>query len=171
MDLVKAVIEFTEGCGQMDDMSAAARINSAAFYTGMQCEELAEKLREIKKGCEQLDVWFAASPLKSDLATCIHHLETLGTRLKGRAYNHAIGAMTAEQRKEMLDGDVDLAWVSIGGAISSGANFQEAADRVSLANLSKRFPDGTFHRDPATTKVLKPDGWKPADLTGLEATW
>ncbi len=42
--------------------------------------------------------------------------------------------------------------------------FQSAFSIVHDANMAKRFPDGTFHRD-SIGKIIKPPGWVEADLT------
>ncbi|MFZ9330710.1 MAG: hypothetical protein ACO24I_05425 [Candidatus Fonsibacter ubiquis] len=66
-------------------------------------------------------------------------------------------------RESLLDADIDLAWVTIGSALSQGADVEGAAAEVSRANLDK-FPNGVAIRD-GNGKVVKPDGWKAPGLS------
>lgn len=115
----------------------------AAFYLGMQCEELAEKL--------------AACGLETNAEILDH----LGKELKQGTWDAQV--MQAD-RKTMLDGDADLVVVTIGSAQGIGSDFQRAMDKVLAANEAKRFADGQLHKD-ANGKILKPEGWQPPDLT------
>lgn len=134
--------------GQMPK-TPAPDVRQSAFYTGMQAEELAEKLAAILPG----------HPVVNDL-------EALGLCLKDGTYDDAVRAAlrTPAVAELMLDGDMDLIWVSIGAAYAGGADCAGAYAAVLDANWAK-FPGGVVNRDPATGKVLKPEGWKAPDLT------
>lgn len=122
-----------------------------AFYIGMQLEELAEKL----------EVFFGAGP-----ETPAARIQDMGKLFKSGAYDAAAVAALAnpDTAKAMLDADMDLIWVTLGGARAQGADVQGAYNAVDTANWAK-FTDGKATLHPVTRKVLKPEGWKAPDLT------
>lgn len=119
-----------------------------AFYFGMQLEELAEKLELVSpndaKWLHGLAKGYKAGMADGMIATALT--------------NPAVA-------KAFLDADVDSVWVTIGSARAQGADLAGAYDAVRTANWNKRWPDGEFHLDPKTRKVMKPEGWSAADLT------
>jgi predicted HAD superfamily Cof-like phosphohydrolase len=125
-------------------------IPQIGFYMGMQLEELGEKVAVI-------------SPMDGEW------LKSLGKAYKNGMFNGTIADKLRDpaNAKELLDGDVDLLWVSIGGARAQGADVLGAFGAVSEANWKKRWADGEFHNDPTTNKVLKPEGWQAPDLTSF----
>lgn len=149
--LVSNTLWFVAAGQQPETPTPSSR--QTAFYLGMQLEELAEKLAA---------VWGNGSTLVVDLAAA-------ATDFKAGAFDHHVGAAMSEPAsvKEMLDADIDLLWVSVGAARAQGADVYDAYSAIDTANWDKRFPDGTFHLDPITNKVLKPEGWKAADLTAF----
>lgn len=114
-----------------------------AFYTGMQCEELAEKL--VACGLD-------------------HYAELLEFWGKQFKTGELDAYVTSANRKKLLDADADIVVVTAGSAQGQGAEFHGAVDAVLAANEAKRFPDGKLHKD-ANGKILKPEGWKEPDLT------
>lgn len=123
-------------------------VRQVAFYIGMQMEELGEKVGAVQAH--------------------------MGAILKGYGNNFKMGAMDSqvaaamadpEKVKEMLDGDLDLLWVSIGAGRALGCDVPGGYAAVTEANWAKKWDDGEFHNDPTTSKVLKPEGWTPPDLT------
>jgi predicted HAD superfamily Cof-like phosphohydrolase len=64
--------------------------------------------------------------------------------------------------KEMCD----LRYVLDGTAVAFGLPFEEAYRATHASNMSKRFPDGTFHTDPKG-KVLKGPNYRPVDMERL----
>lgn len=123
------------------------------FYTGMQLEELAEKIRCIAMG----------HVVESDrvaLEAVALSIDELGRDFKqGRHY----GAVLRADREELLDADIDQLVVSIGSLIYSTPKFAGAVEAVLDANDAK-FPDGVATRD-ANGKIQKPPGWKAPDLS------
>lgn len=120
----------------------------AAFYFGMQLEELAEKLSLL-------------SPVDG---AWLHGL--------ANSYKHgmndgmmALCLQDPAKAEKLLDGDADLLWVTIGSARAQGADLDGAYGAVRAANWNKRWPDGEFHLDPASRKVVKPEGWVAPDLS------
>lgn len=132
--------------GQFDGKSLDVR--QAAFYTGMQIEELGEKLAAFLGASHSL----------------LHRLGELADEFKRGDHDTAVEFAMRTQAAEVLDGDIDLVWVSIGAAGAQGADVRGAYRAVSAANWAK-FPGGVVTRHPGTGKVIKPAGWTPPDLT------
>lgn len=121
----------------------------AAFYLGMQLEELAEKF-EVVFGPEH--------PLT-------RQLHGYGNGFKNGQFTAQFTVALRHHPKALLDADVDQLWVSLGAARAQGADVESAVKRLVDHNYAKRFDDGTFHRHPETGKILKPAGWIPPDHT------
>ena len=136
------VQKFMTIAGQLD--SDGFNTRQTALYIGLQLEEMAEKL----EACG----FNAASP-------AVSLLNDISASFKKGLFD----VMVYRADKEaLLDADIDLAWVTIGSALSQGANVEGAAAEVSRANLAK-FPNGVAVRDD-NGKVVKPEGWKEPDL-------
>lgn len=114
-----------------------------AFYTGMQCEELVEKLAAVGIPCEQLS--------------------SIADQLKSGRHDAAFQLLSPAQQLELLDGDMDMLWVTVGSVAAHAADGSGAWNEVARANWDK-FPDGVVTRHPDTGKVLKPEGWRAPDL-------
>lgn len=119
-----------------------------AFYAGMQCEELSEKLAII----------FGPK------AKVVDYLKGTGEALKRGDFDAKVADALVNDPKGLLDGDIDLQWVTVGSVRAQGADHAGATAEVDRANWDKRFPDGTFHLNEVG-KVLKPEGWREPDLT------
>lgn len=148
MNPIQRTIAWFETAGQMTP-DQAPDVRQTAFYTGMQVEELAEKLTAI----------FGTTEF-------ILHLDDLATGLKAGVYNFEVSAALATTAKAeaLFDADLDLIWVSIGGARAQGADVAGGYAHVGERNDAK-FPDGVVTRHPTTGKVVKPEGWTAPDLT------
>lgn len=109
----------------------------AAFYTGMQLEELAEKLGHI-----------------------LGQTSSLVVQLHAVADDFKSGKYTLSQDSELLDADLDLIWVSIGAARALGVDVEKAYAEVAKSNWAK-FP---AVRHLVTGKIIKPAGWQPPNL-------
>lgn len=140
-DFIGVINRWNLDAGRSNDHFNARNI---ALYTGLQCEELAEKL----EAC--------------GLAGAAHSLALIADELKQGFWDKVIA--TEGKRKEMLDADADLVVVTVGSAQAQGADFKMAMKRVVGANENKRFPDGTLHKD-GNGKTVKPEGWTPPDLS------
>lgn len=124
-----------------------------AFYTGMQLEELAEKIAAIADG-------HVVAQDREHMQMLANIMENWGKEFKsGKHY----GAVLRADREKLLDGDIDQLVVSVGSMIYSTPKFAGAVAAVLDANDAKRWPDGTFHHD-ANGKITKPPGWFPPDL-------
>lgn len=137
--MLNYVTQFQLACG---DTTGELNIRQLARYTGMQCEELAEKLTAL------------GLPIPARL------LSVYGVAFKAGVLDDYF---TDSARVALLDADIDLAWVSLGSANSIGADVAGAIDKVAHSNLLKIGPDGKVQRDP-NGKIAKPPGWAPPDL-------
>lgn len=145
-DLIDSTGDWVVAAGQQP-RTPTPDAKQVAFYTGMQLEELAEKL-------EAFGFSFAKE------------MHEVADRFK-RGGNDTIVALALDQpdiAKQVLDAEVDLMWVTIGAARAAGSDVQGAYRAVNVANWAK-FPNGVASLDPVTRKVLKPAGWTAADLT------
>lgn len=124
----------------------------ACLYMGLQLEEIAEKLKLIAQA--EPDASF-----RVQLNELVNHIEVFAVRFKGG--NH-LAAVTFADRANTLDGDLDLAWVSLGSAFSLSTDAFGAFGEVGRANLSK-YPNGEVLRD-ANGKIQKPVGWTGPNL-------
>lgn len=148
-DFYGSVKAFNEAAGVTTDHYNARQVG---FYTGMQCEELAEKLEAIfgnDRGVRP-----------PSINMLVESLERIGDRLKNNIYPDMCANAN---RHDLLDADVDLLVVSIGSMLSQGANGRGAIEEVCGANMAK-VVDGKLARHPETGKILKPEGWTPPDL-------
>lgn len=60
---------------------------------------------------------------------------------------------------------VDLLYVTIGMAVRMGVNLDPLFIAIHQANLAKLENGGPFYRKDG--KLIKPPGWKPADIRGV----
>lgn len=150
-DFIASVRRFMEISGQY---KGQGDLKTYGFYTGMQLEELAEKMELIA----------GAEPNHSDrvhLNELVTLMKLFATRFKSGMH---LGAIGLADLPEMLDGDIDLAWVSIAAAhfaTKNAINAELAIEHVAERNLAK-FPNGVVLRD-ANGKVMKPEGWTAPD--------
>lgn len=152
-DFISEVLEFNRAAGRPEKFDD----HQAALHMGLQLEELAEKLKAVTAGCDE--EWMKLHAWR--LYELIQVMDGIATEFKKGNYDNVIAS---GDRHEMLDADIDVCVVSLGSMMTCGAQVVEACLAVSGANLAKRFEDGTFHKD-VNAKIMKPQGWKPADLT------
>lgn len=154
-DFIASVRRFMVIAGQYQGQGD---LKLYGFYTGMQLEELAEKMELIAAG----------EPNHSDrmhLNELVTLMKLFANRFKGGMH---VGAIGLADLPEMLDGDIDLSWVSIAAAhfaVKNAINAGWAFEHVAERNLAK-FPLGIAVRD-ANGKVMKPEGWTPPDHSGF----
>ncbi len=146
MSIFTRTLKWFQTAGQIAD-PPVFNPRQVAFYLGMQCEELAEKLDTIGSGTED-----AANALAN-----------LGAELKRGDHDERISKLSPKERLEFLDGDLDLVWVTIGSLAAQGVDADGAWNEVSRANWDK-FPNGVVTRHPVTGKVIKPEGWREPNL-------
>ena len=68
---------------------------------------------------------------------------------------------------EVLDALIDILVVTIGAGNSIGANMEGAWEEVMFTNFAKIDPETGKVRKREDGKVLKPEGWKPPELSGF----
>lgn len=138
------VYNFMRACDQTLERFDTRQV---ALYTGLQCEELAEKIEAI--------LGRDSYPAQA--------LQALGHGFKVGDFDSTVALAS---RKQMLDADIDLAWVCFGAAHSMGADAREGWRLVNAANMAKVDPvTGRALRD-ANGKIKKPAGWASPDLSG-----
>jgi len=140
MNHIEQIRKFNAAAG--NSTGNAFHVRQAALYTGLQCEELAEK--------------FATIGL-SDMSEALH---AMAHEFKRGDEDYRFRTCNAEK---LLDDDVDLFVVTVGSMLAQGADIDGAITEVCNANLAKIWPDGTMHKD-ANGKVIKPEGWTAPSL-------
>lgn len=147
-----AVTKFQNAAG---DTVGELNIRQLTRYTGMQCEELAEKLALFGAGAD-----LASRNLTAFAAA----LDEMGKKFKSGVLDQEVARVLAIDgvRADVVDADIDLAWVSFGSLNSAGADVNACVESVAHANLSKIGPDGLVLRD-ANGKIQKPEGWTEPD--------
>lgn len=151
-DFIQSVEDFNR-IGQVRPPCHGFDENRVGFYTGMQLEELAEKMQALADAApDQTE--------KTVLAHAAFYFDQLGKKFKDGFYQSAIHYA---DREALLDADIDIAVVTFGSASYQTPNYRQAANHVAGRNLAK-FPDGKAMRDPVSNKIMKPIGWTPPDL-------
>lgn len=118
-------------------------VRQYALYTGLQCEELAEKLRAI------------------GITTIAEMLDMRGNELKKGDWDTDIAAA---DKVELVDGDADLLWVSAGAMLSMSPDPQGAWKEVVRSNMSKVNPEtGRMDRN-ADGKIMKSKTYSKPNL-------
>lgn len=70
--------------------------------------------------------------------------------------------------EKQFDALIDLVYVALGTACMMGLNFNEGWRRVHEANMTKvRAQSSADSKRGSSLDVVKPEGWKPADLSDL----
>ena len=155
----EATTDFVEGVYHFNRLGQVAppgnfNADRVGFYTGMQMEELAEKLMAVSVGILTVEE-------REALVLFAKQVDKWG---KGFKEGNFLGAILRSDRENLLDADVDIAVVTLGSAMYQTPMFRAALQCVNDANMAK-FPGGIVSRDPLTNKILKPAGWIAPDLT------
>lgn len=72
--------------------------------------------------------------------------------------------------EEQADAFVDMDYYAGNAAVKKGWNLDAFFNVVHGANMAKKFPDGTFHKNQEG-KIIKPEGWKEGDLSVIVDQW
>lgn len=160
-DIIQAVRQFTEAVGCTTDQF---NVRQTALYIGLQLEEMTEKLEALE--------WGGINHTGGDFTTLIIRLKQASLMFKSGELDVAIHGA---DRAAMLDADIDLAWVTIGSALSQGADVEGAAGEVARANMDKLHlchcedadftpckkcrDTGRYALKDENGKVKKPGGW------------
>lgn len=143
-----SVSQFMHQAGQRLGRFDAGKVS---LYTGLQMEELAEKITAIAEG--------ALTP------SARASLMALATTLEGHADEFKAGVHTGDilrsDHAKLIDADFDLAWVSIGALSSTSTDSVGAIAHGTYTNLDK-FRNGCIK--DANGKVQKPADWQPPNF-------
>lgn len=153
MDFINGVRHFNLAAGRTEDRYDPRAI---ALHTGLQLEEMAEVLEAMLKHAseaERISAW--------RVKTLIDSLHAVGADFKKGTFDRL--AEIAD-RKDLLDGCIDVKVVSIGSCMSQGADVIGATNEVNRANLAKIGQDGKCIKD-TNGKIQKPPGWVPPNLS------
>lgn len=150
MNLQQAVEMFMQA-GEMSVNTFNAE--QACLYTGLQLEEMAEKIEAVATGC-------ISALEQASLLNLVSALTHFANQFKSGRHR---GDILRADREALIDADIDLAWVSLGASFSMADDTHGAIREVARANLDK-FPNGVVLRDE-NGKIKKPDGWRGPDLT------
>lgn len=147
---VSDVSRFTEAVGCTTDRF---NVRQTAMYIGLQLEEMSEKLEALG--------WEGIKHTGGSFTDMIIAMRRASHQFKCGEMDVAI---EDADREAMLDADIDLAWVTVGSALSQGADVLGAMREVARANLDKIGPDGSVIKDE-NGKVKKPTGWRGPDIS------
>ncbi len=149
-ELLGAVIDFMSTAGQT---ICKLNVRQACLYTGLQIEELAEKIDAIVEG--------TITPSQRA------HLEALSIMLHKYAKEFRDGMHEGDILRsnyaDLIDADFDLAWVSLGALVSTSPDPVGAVAHGTFTNLDK-FVNGVALKD-GNGKVMKRPGWQQPDFS------
>jgi predicted HAD superfamily Cof-like phosphohydrolase len=80
-------------------------------------------------------------------------------------YSELFEANLEDDDVEMLDGCMDLIWVTLGFCHMKGYDISGAWDEVVKTNMAKVDPLTGKVRRREDGKILKPEGWQPPDMS------
>lgn len=147
-----AVEKFQRAAG---DTVGELNIRQTARYTGMQCEELAEKIELLSRN---------TSTEGLQLREFASLMDYVGKQFKAGTLDHVFGHVFANEdlRDKLADAEVDLAWVTFGSLHGQALDTPSVVREVAEKNLAKIGPDGLVLRDK-DGKIAKPPGWVEPD--------
>lgn len=151
-DFMERVAEFNRQA-QLPPPGDNFNANRVTFYTGCQFEELAEKIEVIAGGAVDLQE-------RDMLQKMYDVLKDASVLFKSGKFT---GCVMRANREDLLSEEIDVAVVTAGSLCYQTPHFLDAAHALCDAN-DQKWINGV-KRDPATGKVLKPEGFKPADLS------
>jgi len=123
------------------------------FLVKMVTEELQELLLTVTDEKENVKELLADIVCKSNSPT----------------YNN-LGKNDLELMAEQVDAFVDIDYYNCNAAAKVGFNVDDVFDLVHEANMSKKFEDGTFHKNQEG-KVIKPPNWTEPDVKAVVSKW
>ena len=151
-DFMERVAEFNRQA-QLPPPGDNFNANRVTFYTGCQFEELAEKIEVIASG--------AVEHHERDMLQKLYEvLQDAAIMFKGGTFT---GCVLRADRENLLAEEIDVAVVTAGSLCYQTPRALDAAHALCDAN-DQKWVNGV-KRDPVTGKVLKPEGFKPADLS------
>jgi predicted HAD superfamily Cof-like phosphohydrolase len=91
---------------------------------------------------------------------------TLAVRLISQEFGEYAKAEHEDDLVEIADALGDLIYVCAWTALEYGIDLDEVFDEIHRSNMTKTWPDGTFHKDSGG-KVMKPDTFEPPNILGV----
>lgn len=153
-DIVQAIILFMRIGGQTTGKFNARQ---ACLYTGLQLEELAEKIAVVQGGC-------VTAEASKHLSWLIAMLNQYADEFKQGKHE---GDILRANHADLIDADFDLAWVSIGALASTSVAPLGAIAHGSFTNLDKFIEDAkgelTALKD-GNGKIQKRPNWQRPDF-------
>lgn len=147
--LTQAVMTFMSLAGQSTDKFNARQ---ACLYTGLQLEEMAEKIEVIMGGC-------LTTSQKEHLGALHSVLKLFAAEFRDGLHQ---GDILRCDHAELIDADFDTAWVSIGALASTSPSPGAAIAHGTHTNMDK-FRGGIVQKDE-NGKVKKPADWQRPDF-------
>ena len=151
LDLVDSVFRFNS-LAQTVPPGHHFNADRVGFHTGMQLEEMAEKITTIAGGCVDKQA-------ENFMLQFANIMGAWGKEFKAGKHH---GAVLRCDRESLLDDDIDVAVVTMGSLMYQTPQFVEAIGAVLVANAAK-VPGGVATRD-ANGKIQKPEGWQKPNL-------
>lgn len=153
------VREFTSRGGQIKLPETPRPMNRREFdfLTKMILDELIEMARTVTMPTDE-------SP-KDVIKKCLD----VADHRDFKNYENDVEAIA-----EQADGMVDIYYYMADAGAKVGMNLDDVFQEVHEANMRKRFDDGTFHTvpdGPSAGKVIKPPGFKEADVVKVVEGW
>lgn len=125
------------------------------FLVKMNCEELMELLATVLDDGEDVKAEF---------------VQLVQARAEPPPDYTIKGKDAARIMEEQVDALVDIDYYNGNAAAKVAFNMDDVFDVVHQANMNKRFPDGTFHKNDEG-KIVKPPGWREGDVAAVVARW
>lgn len=141
------VAHFMRAVGQE---TGTASDRQLGLYIGMQLEEMAEKMDAIFGRDSSIGNYFIVQ----------------AEYFKRGVHDDKLAALPFERKVDMLDADLDQVWVSLGAALSLGADVPKAWGLLVANNMAKIDPSTGKARRDANGKITKPEGHQPPDFRG-----
>lgn len=88
-------------------------------------------------------------------------------KLINEEFNEFLEAYQANDDVEQLDACMDMIWVILGFCHMKKYDIAGAWNEVVKTNMAKVDPDTGKVRRRDDGKILKPEGWKPPDMTNF----
>lgn len=136
-------LEYTEAPRELET-------DMALFRIGFMCEELAEYAQA------------------SGFVNIARTLNDLHQHIKDNA-RWMVNRLEMRDVEKQFDSMIDLVYVALGTSYLHGFDFDEGWRRVQVANMAKVRVEADLQGSTRGSKydVVKPRGWRPADLSDL----
>lgn len=129
-----------------------------------------DPFRDVAEFHEKMESGYSGPPRGLDKESAKHRRD-----IQEEEHVEYLKASRAGHRNKEFDGLLDVIYVALGTIYLHGWDFHEGWRRVHAANMAKRLgaPGEPDHDEdkpkygPEIRDIVKPEGWKPADLSDL----